>query len=262
MQSLEAALQGYRLVVDEQFDGDELDDARWLPYYLPQWAGIERSRARYRLTGDSLELFIAEDQPVWLPEVEPVMRVSSLQTGSFSGPVGSIVGQHRTDERMRVVEAQPVRRLLTPRFGAVELRARWTPHPDYMVALWMIGFEEQPGESAEICICEIFGSEASGDTALVGCGLHAFGDPLIVEDFDKVDVAIDIRQFHTYTALWTPDYVTFFVDGDAIRHTDRAPQYPMQLMLNIYYLGDSANPPPAEPFVVDYVRIYEPPSSP
>jgi hypothetical protein len=29
------------------------------------------------------------------------------------------------------------------------------PIPGYMVALWMIGFEERPEQSAEICICGV-----------------------------------------------------------------------------------------------------------
>lgn len=248
------------LAVDEQFDRSELDRSRWVPFYLPHWAGRKRSRARYRLTGRDIELYIADDQPEWRPDIEPNLRVSSLQTGCFSGPVGSTIGQHRTDDRLTVVEAQPISRLITPTFGAIEMRARWSAHPDCMVALWMIGFEDRPERSAEICICEIFGSEVAADGALVGVGLHPFGDPTIVEDFEKIRVDVDVAEFHEYSAVWTPGDVAFFVDGEPIKRSDQAPQYPMQLMLDIYDFGDGSDDrrsPSSSPFVVDSIRIYE-----
>ena len=74
-----------------------------------------------------------------------------------------------------------------------------------MVALWMIGFEDEPQRSAEICVCEIFGDEAGPDRALVGMGVHPFNDPEIDDDFEKLEAAIDIREWHNYSAIWTPD---------------------------------------------------------
>jgi hypothetical protein len=258
MAAFEDAVGGYRLAVDEQFDGPELDRSRWIPHYLPQWAGRERSRARYRFTDNRLELFIAEDQEPWLPHIEGDMRVSSLQTGCFSGPLGSPIGQHRNRDEHVVVEQQSIERLVTPMFGAVELKAHWKPCPDFMVALWMIGFEDEPHRSAEICVCEIFGSEASPATTLVGVGVHPFGDETIVDDFEKAILPIDVSAPHTYAADWTPTDVTFFVDGQPVKHVDQSPQYPMQLMLNIYGFGDPASSQLADPFVVHHVRVYEP----
>jgi hypothetical protein len=37
---------GYELAFDESFDGDVVDEARWLPHYLPQWSSREASAAR------------------------------------------------------------------------------------------------------------------------------------------------------------------------------------------------------------------------
>jgi beta-glucanase (GH16 family) len=71
--------------------------------------------------------------------------------------------------------------------------------------------------------------------------------------------ALARAKFHVYTADWTPDGVTFFVDGEPIRTTDQSPSYPLQLMLGIYAFPatdrKSANRYPKE-FVVDYVRGY------
>jgi Glycosyl hydrolases family 16 len=124
-----------------------------------------------------------------------------------------------------------------------------------MVALWMIRYDE-PQRSSEICVCEIFGNEIAEGHALVGVGVHPFGDARIVDDFSKVRVAIDARDFHVYAMEWTADAVAFFVDGTRVKMVDQSPDYPMQLMLNIYeFPGEPSGPYPKE-FVVDYVRGY------
>src|SRR5690606_38174989 len=70
------------------------DPAFWVTGYLEHWTTAERAAARYSQAADGLLLRIDEDQPDWRPEDAP-LRVSNLQTGSFSGPVGSTRGTHR-----------------------------------------------------------------------------------------------------------------------------------------------------------------------
>ncbi len=148
----------YELEFDETFEGDSLDLTRWLPYYLPHWSSRERSAARYEIGGGVLRLLIEADQEPWSPELDGKTRVSSLQTGAFAGPVGSATGQHRFSADSVVREEQPNLRLYTPQYGRIELRARASDDPRTMVALWLIGYEDEPERSAEICVCEIFGS--------------------------------------------------------------------------------------------------------
>jgi hypothetical protein len=242
---------------DESFEGGELDRSRWLPFYLPHWSSRERSAARYSVEGGRLRLRIDADQQPWCREFDGEVRVSSVQTGAFAGPVGGGVGQHRFDPGLVVREAQENVRLYTPLYGRIELRAKASGDQDAMVALWMIGYEDEPGRSAEICVCEIFGRNVGGDETVVGVGLHPFGDPHIVDDFTDVPVPIDAREFHVYAADWTADRVVFSVDGAPIKTVDQSPAYPMQLMLGIYEFPPArAERPGAYPkeFVVDYVR--------
>jgi Glycosyl hydrolases family 16 len=250
----------YELEFEDAFEGDSLALERWLPHYLPHWSSRARSAARYELGDGVLRLLIEVEQQPWCPELDGDLRVSSLQTGAFAGPVGSTTGQHRFHPDARVREAQPNVRLYTPRFGRIELRARATDDPRSMVALWMIGYEDEPERSAELCVCEIFGRDVASGQAVVGVGLHPFGDPRIVDDFSRVTVPIDAREFHVYAAEWKPDGVVFFVDGTAVKRVDQAPAYPMQLMLSIYEFPpeDAHEPAGAYPkaFVVDYVRGY------
>ena len=251
----------FELEFDDSFEGDALDPERWLPYYLPHWSSRERSAARYAMSDGLLRLRIDADQEAWCPDLDGPTRVSSLQTGSFSGPVGSTIGQHRFNTAARVREAQLNARLYTPHYGRIELRAKACADPSTMVALWLIGYEDEPERSAEICVCEIFGRDVEGDHVAVGVGLHPFGDARIVDEFARVTVPIDAREFHVYAAEWTPAGVTFFVDGEVIKSANQSPDYPMQLMLNIYEFpeADQSRPPSAYPkeFVVDYVRGYE-----
>jgi len=253
---------GYELEFGDTFEGDSLDDRRWLPYYLPQWSSREQAAARYRVRDGCLRLLIEAGQPPWCPELDGAVRVSSLQTGMFAGPLGSTIGQHRFNPRAVVREEQRNVRLYTPQYGVIELRAKALADPRNMVALWMIGYEDEPERSAEICVCEIFGSEVAADHALVGVGVHPFGDPRIVDDHTKERVAIDVREFHTYAAEWTPERVRFLVDGELVKTVDQSPAYPMQLMLNLYEFpagpGDPDGGAYPKELVVDYVRGYRP----
>jgi Glycosyl hydrolases family 16 len=242
---------------EDTFDGGELDRRRWLPYYLPHWSSRDQAAARYALDGGRLVLRIDEDQEPWCPDLDAGVVVSSLQTGSFAGPLGSAVGQHRFHPAARVREEQEAVRLYTPRYARLELRARVCADERTMAAFWLIGYEDEPERSAEICVCEIFGSEVEPDRALVGMGVHPFGDPLITDDFEKVEVDVDVRELHTYAVDWRPGRVDFFVDGALHKVVRQAPDYPMQLMLGIYAFGPpvDADRYPKE-FVVDHVRGY------
>jgi hypothetical protein len=257
----------YELVFEDSFDGDGLDEARWLPYHLPQWSSREAAAARYEIGGGVLRLLIEADQQPWCPEFDGEVRVSSLQTGVFSGPVGSAVGQHRFNSGLVVREAQHSARLYTPQYGLFELRAKAIDDPRCMVALWMIGYEDEPGRSAEICICEIFGRDVKPGSVAVGMGVHPFGDPTVVDEFGAEVLPVDAREFHVYAAAWTAEYVAFFVDHRLVKTVEQSPAYPMQFMLGIYEFpaGDqSSERTDSYPkrFTIDYFRGYRPRTQP
>jgi Glycosyl hydrolases family 16 len=188
--------------------------------------------------------------------------VSSLQTGVFAGPVGSGIGQLRFRPEAVVREAQAYTRLYTPLYGRIEVRAKVLDDPRTMAALWMVGYEDEPERSGEICVCEIFGRDVGSDRTLVGMGVHPWADPKLVDDFAAEPVPVDARQFHVYAAEWTQEEVAFFVDGERVKTVRQSPAYPMQLMLGIYEFPPEdgrdtreAGDYPKE-FVVDYVRGY------
>jgi hypothetical protein len=257
----------HELEVEDHFERSELDSRLWIPHYLPQWSSRVASAARFDVGGGRLRLRIDDDQPPWCPEFNGWLRVSSLQTGVYAGSLGSAIGQHRFSPEVVVREEQTRAALYTPRYGLFEARVRAIADPANMVALWMIGFEEEPERSAEICIFEIFGRDVGRQEVRVGMGLHPFGDPTIIDDFAHQTVPIDARDPHDYAALWTPEGVAFYVDRRLIMVTGQSPTYPMQFMLNVYEFAVGPEPPPPAErypkiFEVEWFRGYRPRNAP
>ena len=254
---------GYRLELNEDFSGHELNTEVWYPWYLPQWCSRVESAANYELTGRSLVLKIDKEQAYWPPQAKDELKVSSLQTGVFSGPRGSTLGQHRIDESWSVMEAQTEQRLYTPQYGYFEIRARALASQNNVCALWMIGFEDQPERSGEICIMEVNGGQVSADNAVNGYGVKAFNDPRLMGEFYQDTFEMDATGFNLYAAEWLPDRVNFYINNQKVRSVAESPNYPMQLMLNIYETPAGKPLTPADLiypkcFEVDYIRVFQP----
>jgi hypothetical protein len=246
----------YVLEFSDTFEGPDLDSTKWIPSYLPQWSNTERARARYRLDSGVLALMIEEDQPPWSPEHNGGLRVSNLQTGVFSGPPGSTIGQHKFTKGLIVSEAQTEQRLYTPHYGLIEARVAAIADPACMVALWMIGFEDVPEQSAEICVFEIFGSDIGSDTAITGLGIHPFGDPLLHDEFLKIQLAADVTEFHTYSADWTPESVTFYFDDQLVAKVRAVPELPNAAHAQCLRVRGRSPLSVSKKFLVDWVRGY------
>ena len=246
----------------DDFDQEGLDTEVWVPHYLPQWSSRAESAATYAVTGSELRLSIPPEQGLWCaPDHQPPLRVSGIQSGVFSGPVGSPIGQQPFRDGAVVREFQPAQWGWTPRYGRLEVRARMDLSPRSMAAVWMVGLEDEPNRSAEICIFEVFGDALEHDggepTAAVGMGVHPFRDPAIADDFAAKRVTIDVAELHVYAADWRPGRVDFLVDGRPVRSVGRAPDYPMQMMVAVFDFPDkaAAAPPGHVPVLaVDWVR--------
>jgi hypothetical protein len=243
---------------EDDFAGPGLDRDLWLPHYLPAWSSREESAATYEVADSCLHLTIPPGKGLWCAgDHEPPMRVSGVQTGNHSGPVGSTVGQQPYRPGLVVREEQEPFWGWTPRLGRIEARARAVLTPRSMVAFWLVGLEDRPERSAEICVAEIFGSTVvPGESAAVGMGLHPFRDPDVSEDFGAVRLPIDVAEFHTYAVDWRPGRVDFFVDGTEVRSCPGPPDYPVQLMLAVFDFPGEAAPNGVVPsLVVDHVRV-------
>ena len=225
------------LVFDEDFSRPTLDPQRWIPHYLPHWTTPERSAARYEIAPGRLRLRIDADQPAWRPE-DGAMRVSNLQTATHDG-------QHRHRPDMAIASPQPTRRLFTPGSGLVEAVMRASPDPACMLAFWLVGLEETPEASGEICVAELFGHAIGPERSLVRLGVKAHGDPRLSWDVEDVPLAIDATDWHSYAAEWTPERIRFFVDDRLVRTAEQRIDYPLQLMVDLFEFPDDRARDPA-----------------
>lgn len=231
--------------MDLRFDGPDLDTSVWLPHYLPAWSSRAASAASFRLENGSLVLDVPVDHPVWCPgDHDPPLRVSGLQSGSFSGPVGSTRGQQRFREGQTVREEQPRFGGWLPQGGRVAITCAMTLSPRSMAALWLSGFEDDAAQEqcGELCVFEVFGN-ALQDGALgppdapsaeVGVGVKAFRDPALTQDFAAPRVPLDVTEPHTYAVEWDAVEAVFTVDDEVLRTCPDPPTYPMQLMLAVF----------------------------
>ena len=245
----------------DHFDKSDLNGEVWIPHYLPQWSSRAESAATYEVTGSELRLTIPAEQGLWcFEDHDPPLRVSGVQSGVFSGEVGSTTGQQPYRDGVVVREFQPTQWGWTPEYGLLEVRARMELSPRSMAAAWMVGLEDEPSRSAEICIFEVFGDALSTEdgepTAAVGMGVHPFRDPAITDDFATPRLAIDVTEFHVYAADWRPGRVGFLVDDRHVRTVHQAPDYPMQMIVAVFDFPAKADatPPDHVPLLaVDYV---------
>ena len=245
----------------DDFDAAGLDTGTWIASYLPMWSSRAASAATYAVESSELRLTIPPEHGLWCAGDHEPLRVSGLQSGVFSGPVGSTIGQQPFRDGVVVREFQPHQWGWTPRYGLLEVRARMELSPRSMAAVWMVGLEDEPTRCAEICIFEVFGEalrvEERGPTAAVGMGVHPFRDPAITDEFAAERVAIDVTEFHVYAADWRPGRVDFLIDGEPVKSVQQAPDYPMQMMVAVFDFPDRAAeaPPDHVPqLAVDWVR--------
>ena len=246
----------------DDFDGSGLDTDVWIPHYLPMWSSRAESAATYAVTGSELRLTIPLEQGLWCPADHDPLKVSGIQSGVFSGPVGSTIGQQPFRDGLRVRESQPTHWGWTPHHGVLEVRARMDLSPRSMASVWMVGLEDEPTRCGEICVFEVFGdalkAEDGKTTAAVGMGVHPFRDPALTEEFSAEHMTLDVSEFHVYSAEWRPGEVAFLVDGEHVKTVHQAPEYPMQMLVGVFDFPEKAAAAPQSDHVpelaVDYVR--------
>jgi beta-glucanase (GH16 family) len=133
-----------------------------------------------------------------------------------------------------VREEQPAHWGWTPHHGVLEVRARMELSPRSMASVWLVGIEDEPHRSGEICMFEVFGDAIDASGPAIGMGVHPFRDPALRDDFATVRQPIDVTGLHVYTVDWRPGRVDFLIDGAHMRTVEQAPDYPMQMMAGVF----------------------------
>lgn len=246
----------YELDFFDDFSDKSLNRRRWIPYYLPQWSSRKNSRPRFRIENSNLILEIQSDQKPWCPEFNGSIRVSSIQTGVYSGELNTSQGQHLFSKNCRVREVQTTEKTYTPQYGYFEMKAKCAITKGNVAAFWMIGFEDIPEHSAEICIFELKAENIRKTGSTIGFGIHPFQDPTITDEFFEEEFTIDTSEFNVYAAEWTPSEVIFYINSVKVKTIQQSPQYPMQFMLSIYDVSETKPRREKMEFTIDYVYGY------
>lgn len=243
----------------EMFESEILNQDVWLPHYLPAWSSRLATKANYELVSNTLRLFIPTDRELWCPEThaEP-LRVSGIQSGNRSGPVGSRDGQQRFRDDLEVRESQTRFEGWLQKNGRIAIRCKMNLTARSMAAMWLSGFEQKPDQAGELCVVEIFGrSVEKNRSAEVGCGIKKLYDPRLVQDFVAPRIQLDIRDFHIYAVEWGDELSKFYIDGELVFKSAQAPNYPMQIMIAVFDFpawDNGSNVDHVPEIVVDWVE--------
>ncbi|WP_394942238.1 glycoside hydrolase family 16 protein [Psychromicrobium sp. YIM B11713] len=241
---------------DEDFSAPALLPNRWVDHYLPHWTEPERSIAQYDLDAAGLRLRIDADQPDWRAEDAP-LRVSNLQTGTFSGPLGSTQGTHRHRPDGLVVRTEtPLQLFWAPSEGRVELTVSASKDPGSMLAGWLIGTEHLSAQdSGEICIFEIDAEAVATEETRVRSGIKAHSDPRLQTDMITSTLPIDASEPHTWAVQWSAGCTLIGCDGILLRRLEQAPSYPLFLMIDLFEIGGRTADPEAYPKTARIHRV-------
>ncbi len=231
--------------VEDDFRGPALRRDLWVDHYLPHWTTPDRSRARYEHGPAGLRLRIDEDQPDWRQEDAP-LRVSNLQTGTFSGEQGSSRGTHRhRPDGLTVRTPTPTRLLWAPSAGRVDVTVSASRDDGCMLAAWLVGTEHlSPEHAGEVCVFEIDAAGVGADRTVARCGVKAHADPSLSTDMAEVLLPLDASRPHTWTVVWGEGETVIGCEGRVVRRLSQAPGYPLFLMLDLFETVPRGGPYP------------------
>ena len=142
-------------------------------------------------------------------------------------------------------------------YGYFEARVQFAAGTGIHDAFWMLPIDGS-GEF-ELDVGEQRGSEPNNVMNVV----HAVDEGRDISHSKGYTVPTATTEFHIYGVDWEPDYITFYIDGVAVRSLPTFPglDVPMYLLASIggggLYAGtpDGTTPFPAE-MKIDYIRAY------
>lgn len=210
----------------DEFDGSELDFAKWAPHEPAGMAGI---REVQKYVPDAVEVHDGFAH-ITAREVRGFTSGIITSYGSFAQTYG------RFEIRCRI-----------PAGRGLEAKFRLLPVPK--------------GEVPAIDILDVIGSEPS--KALFG---NHWGDEKTERSFTGSYNVGDLSNgFHIVAIEWDKDKIVWFVDGkERFRSVDGVPHQPMYLAVGLAVGGLQAKYPDESTkfpaiFTIDYIRVFQRP---
>lgn len=245
------------LLFQEEFEGNRLDPAKWLPLYFPHAAAdLERCRPSYYLKDSVLYLYIDESTPCYAKDSP--MKVSSVQTVEKNL-------LHPGAGEVNLREVAPFEGFAT-QYGYFEMRAK-LPRcgGGGHMAWWLVGTQDDAApdgsgsrQTGEIDIVETLFSQ----NRLFRPSVHRWTDPLLREFHEETLLPnFNDSAFHVYGLDWSERGLRFYLDGRCLSQTDQSPAYRMGMFLGVYTNCDWSgqdNGVYPKCLCVDYIRVYAP----
>lgn len=247
---------GWVLTFHDEFDGPELDTAKWHTFYRD-------SKAIYVIKEGILHLRIDKTLPKAGANKQ---RVSSIQT---------VAGRNVWP---KVGKEWPGGRPFSQRYGWFEIRARCCKGSGRCSAFWMMpveprylklkedgGIRKSPNEAMELDIFEQLGREPMSNHFTVHFG-RSYEEGHRQESNAREFTFDHSKDFHIYALEWTHKNLIWHVDGKEVARSDKAPQRPFFIFLGVYEMMPGVKgwpgmlePNPSYPcdFEVDYIRVYQ-----
>lgn len=247
--------EGYRLIFQDEFDGKEIDNTKWIPEYLPSWPKDRSiSATTYEMKDGVCRLIVDKNSK---NEFDKGMYITGFMSASRTG-------LHHYDPKKKALHQIETDVTQINQYGYYEMRAKMQNGGGIHCAWWLIGFEDNPNQSCEIDIFEILGT----DVDCIWSTVHSWKDSTIQYHTEHPWFANKrlAEEFHVYGFDWTPEGVTVYVDGIQVMKHKATITYPLVQILSFYdnrkakdgWTGtyDPSIPYPKS-FDIDYIRMYK-----
>jgi beta-glucanase (GH16 family) len=236
-------------IFTQDFKGSRLNTARWSPCYW--WS----RRGCTNLSNNELQ---------WYLPGQVKLANGALRLEAVPFPVIGINGMHFPYISGLVSSQSPDRTLFAFTYGYVEARFRVAAGAGLWSALWMLPITRE--SVPEIDIFETFGERPNVLQMHVHHDLPDKPPGIRGKSFTGPNFS---RGWHTVGLEWTPDSLTWWVNGVQrwrITHTKHIPDEPMYLLANLAVGGThTVAPPPGSTFPkalrFDYIRVWGRPTT-
>jgi beta-glucanase (GH16 family) len=239
----------WRIVFSDEFTDPALNTRSWTACYWWDNQGCTN------LDNREMEWYLPGNVSVsdGLLRLTAVQREHRSPTGAVYPYTSGMVSTGRSTYQLD----QPTR--FSFMYGFVEVRAR-APHGQGLwPAIWMLPTSHQ--EKPEIDIMQMNGRDPGARVYFNYFDMKGY----LRVSGKEVDSPNFADQWHTYAVNWTPDKISWYVDGVMIHTFSNAtyiPNEPMYLLITLAVGGtfvgapDQHTPFPSQ-FEIDYVRIWK-----
>ena len=271
--------EGWRLVWNDEFDGDRVDPAKWdfdlgngfFDYKTHRWIDGWGNEELQYYTRDPANVSVKDS----------LLTIRALKE--------SLHGCGYTSARLKTRRRDGTP-LFTKRYGRFDFRARVPWGKGLWPALWLLPQDDAYGgwaASGEIDVMEIVGEKPHEVLGTIHFG-SGYPARELVTHVHELPGGSTVADWHVYSVEWEPGEIRFFVDdaqtcsyrhwwscsrleegagveaaGEADLNPWPAPfDQPFYLLMNVAVGGNFPGVPNAETrfpaeLVVDYVRVYD-----